>query len=212
MTSTDTALDRNSTDSNRCSDWYLTPTHLLEYLYCPRFTYYEYVLAIPEFQEKRFKVQRGREVHDERMRVNPKYLRKTLGVTRRDLDVDLHSDTHHIKGKVDELLWLDDGTMAPFDYKYAQWKGRVYVNQKVQAALYGLMITDVYGLPVRRGFLCYTRSKHKVVEIVLDDAAYERALKALQACLKVIREGVYPAATDSSARCPDCCYRNLCLM
>jgi len=33
-----------------------TVTHVLEHLYCPRFTYYEYVLAIPERQERRWKV------------------------------------------------------------------------------------------------------------------------------------------------------------
>lgn len=205
-------MEQTDQATESASTWYLTPTHLLEFLYCPRFTYYEFVLAVPEFQEKRFKVQRGRDVHEERQRINPKYLRKTLGVTRREIDVDLHSDEHHIKGKVDEVLWLDDGTAAPFDYKYAEWKGRVYVNQKVQSALYGLMITALYHLPVRRGFLCYTRSRHKIVEIILDDDAYERALTELHGCLEVIRDGAYPPATDSPARCPDCCYRNLCLV
>ena len=192
--------------------WYLTPTHLLEYSYCPRFTYYEFALGVPEFQEKRFKVQRGREVLEERKRLNPKYLRKTLGVTRREMDVELHSAEHHLKGRVDEVLWLDDGTAAPFDYKYSEWKGRVYLNQKVQSALYGLMISAVYGLPVSRGFVCYTRSNHKVVEIALDREAYARALGELHACLDVIQAGVYPPETDYPARCPDCCYRNLCLV
>ena len=41
----------------------------------------------------------------------------------------------HLRGEVDEVLWLDDGTMAPFDYKYAEDKGRIYRNQKIQAAL-----------------------------------------------------------------------------
>ena len=54
----------------------VTATHLLEYLFCPRFTYFEYVLDIPEHQEKRFKVQKGREVHQKIRKINPDYLRK----------------------------------------------------------------------------------------------------------------------------------------
>jgi CRISPR-associated exonuclease Cas4 len=58
----------------------ITVTHVLEHLYCPRFTYFEYVLAVPERQERRWKVQRGREVHRWRQQVNKDYLRKRLGV------------------------------------------------------------------------------------------------------------------------------------
>jgi CRISPR-associated exonuclease Cas4 len=48
----------------------ITITHVLEYLYCPRFTYFEYVLSVPERQERRWKVRRGREVHLERSKIN----------------------------------------------------------------------------------------------------------------------------------------------
>ncbi|MEZ6115702.1 MAG: hypothetical protein R3C28_03910 [Pirellulaceae bacterium] len=55
----------------------ITVTHVLEHLFCPRFTYFEYVLAMPERQEKRWKVQKGREVHLERTKVNKSYLRRS---------------------------------------------------------------------------------------------------------------------------------------
>ena len=44
------------------------PSQLIEYLYCPRFTYFEYVLRIPQYEDKFFKVQQGRELHDEKFR------------------------------------------------------------------------------------------------------------------------------------------------
>jgi len=65
----------------------VTVTHVLEHLYCPRFTYYEYVLAIPERQERRWKVQKGRQVHLERQKVNRSYLRKKLRVVDRQFDM-----------------------------------------------------------------------------------------------------------------------------
>jgi CRISPR-associated exonuclease Cas4 len=61
----------------------ITVTHVLEHLYCPRFTYFEYVLAVPEGQQRRWKVQKGREVHRWRQQVNAQYLRKKLGVVAR---------------------------------------------------------------------------------------------------------------------------------
>ena len=42
----------------------VTASHLLEYLFCPRFTYFEYVLDIPQHEEKRFKVEVGRKIHE----------------------------------------------------------------------------------------------------------------------------------------------------
>ena len=47
----------------------LTVTHVLEHLFCPRFTYFEHVLAVPERQERRLLVQKGREAHEERRRI-----------------------------------------------------------------------------------------------------------------------------------------------
>ena len=66
--------------SEQETEYSLTASHLLEYLFCPRFTYFEYVLDIPEHQEKRFKVQRGRDIHEKIRKMNPEYLRKKIGV------------------------------------------------------------------------------------------------------------------------------------
>jgi CRISPR-associated exonuclease Cas4 len=63
------------------TEYSLTASHLLEYLFCPRFTYFEYVLDIPQHEEKRFKVEVGRKIHEKKM--NPEYLRKKLGVTEK---------------------------------------------------------------------------------------------------------------------------------
>ena len=111
----------------------LTVTHLLEHLYCPRFTYFEHVLAVPERQERRLLVQKGRQAHEERKKINPSYLRKKLGVVERKFDVPLTSPKLGVRGAVDEVLTLADGSMAPFDYKFAEFRDRIYHNQKMQS-------------------------------------------------------------------------------
>ncbi len=57
----------------------ITPTQVLEYLFCPRFVFFEECLMIPEHQELRLKVQLGREVHAKKAKINPDYLRKKSG-------------------------------------------------------------------------------------------------------------------------------------
>jgi CRISPR-associated exonuclease Cas4 len=189
----------------------LTVTHLLEHLYCPRFTYFEHVLCVPERQERRSLVMKGRQVHEERRRTNPQYLRKKLGVVGRRFDVPLSSASLGVRGSVDEVLTLDDGTMAPFDYKFAEAPRTVYHNQRSQSALYGLLIREAFGVPVRRGFLCYVRSKHRIVALEHTDEDYAEVRQVLSEILEVIRQGVFPRATAWKARCGDCCYRNICV-
>src|SRR5260370_19394908 len=88
----------------------LMVTHLLEHLYCPRFTYFEYVLGVPERQGKRPLVLKGRLAHQERRRTNPHYLRKKLGVVGRRVDVPLASAALGARGSVDEVLTLAHGS------------------------------------------------------------------------------------------------------
>ena len=189
----------------------LTVTHVLEHLYCPRFTYFEYVLAVPEGQERRWKVQRGREVHRWRQQVNAQYLRKKLGVVERRHEVPLYSASLGVRGVADEVLTLEDGSMAPLDYKFARAPQKPFRNQRVQSALYGLLIRETFAVPVHRGFLCYTRSKNKIVELTFGDKAFAEAERIVRQVLEVIQCGYLPPATSRKARCGDCCYRNICI-
>ena len=195
---------------NDCSPS-ITITHVLEHLFCPRFTYFEYVLAIPERQEKRWKVQKGREVHLERQQINKSYLRKKLGVTKRELDVPLASESLQIRGVADEVLTLEDGSMAPFDYKFAKAPKRTYRTHKYQAVMYGMLIEEVYGKPVHRAFVCYTRSNYKLVEIQLTKRLKSQARDLIQEVIGVITEGYLPLATPFPNRCVDCCYQKICI-
>jgi CRISPR-associated exonuclease Cas4 len=189
----------------------LTVTHLHEHLFCPRFTYFEYVLSIPERQGKRPLVLKGRQAHEERRRTNPHYLRKKLGVVGRQFDVPLASADLGVRGSVDEVLTLADGSMAPFDYKFAEAPRTVYNNLKMQSVLYGLLIQEAFGVEVRRGYLCYVRSKHRIVELEHTEEDYAAVRQILAEILEVIQTGVFPPATAWKARCRDCCYRNICV-
>ncbi len=187
----------------------LTATDVLEYLYCPRFVFFESYLCIPEHQEKRFKVQTGRTIHDDKARLNPNYLRKKLGVVERKISVYLASP-QGMRGVVDEILFLKDGSAAPLDYKYAEYKERTFKNHRYQLTFYGQLIQDNYGLPVNRGYIVYTRSRNKVIEVGISQSMYAELHIIIEALMNVVLKGKYPSPTQYKARCLDCCYRNIC--
>jgi CRISPR-associated exonuclease Cas4 len=78
----------------------ITASDILEYLFCPRFIYFENYLDIPQHEEKRFKVQKGRDVHDDKQRINPAYLRKKLGCIERKSSVWSIFHLHKVSGEL----------------------------------------------------------------------------------------------------------------
>jgi len=190
---------------------FVTVSDALEYLFCPRFIFFERCLMIPEHQEKRYKVLKGRELHEVREKVNRDYVRKRLNCVRKEIAVYLTSRKYHFKGEVDEVLFLEDGTAAPLDYKFAEFKNTIYRTHKYQAALYGLLIMEHFGVEVKKGFVCYTRSNNQVVEIDFREKDYEKARQIVREILEIIQRGYYPEGTKQKARCVDCTYRNICI-
>lgn len=190
---------------------FVTVSDALEYLFCPRFIFFERCLMIPEHQEKRYKVLKGRELHEVREKVNRDYVRKKLHCTGKEISVYLTSHKHQFKGEVDEVLFLEDGTAAPLDYKYAEFKKTIYRTHKFQAALYGLLIKEHFGVEVKKGFVCYTRSNNYVAEIDFKQKDYDMALQIVSEILMIIQKGYYPDGTKQKARCVDCTYRNICV-
>ena len=190
---------------------FVTVSDALEYLFCPRFIFFERCLMIPEHQEKRFKVLKGRELHEIREKVNRDYLRKRLKCTRKEISVYLTSHKYHFKGEVDEVLFLEDGTAAPLDYKYAEFKNTIYKTHKYQAALYGILIMEHFGVDVKKGFVCYTRSNNYVAEIDFRQKDYKKAKEIIHEILMIIQKGYFPEGTKQKARCVDCTYRNICV-
>lgn len=192
-------------------DVFVTVSDALEYLFCPRFIFFERCLMIPEHQEKRFKVLKGRELHEIREKVNRDYLRKRLKCTRKEISVYLTSHKYHFKGEVDEVLFLEDGTAAPLDYKYAEFKNTIYKTHKYQAALYGILIMEHFGVDVKKGFVCYTRSNNYVAEIDFRQKDYKKAKEIIYEILMIIQKGYFPEGSKQKARCVDCTYRNICV-
>lgn len=189
----------------------ITLSDVLEYSFCPKFIFFMHCLCISQHEEQRYKVLQGRAVHHEKMRINPDYLRKKLHVIGKEVNVFLTSRDHHIKGIIDEVLFLEDGTAAPFEFKYAEFKEKIFQTYKNQLALQAIMIHENFHKEVNRGYLCFTRSNNRVEEVRFTDKDFSRALSVVNDILEIIDKGYYPSKGKSVNKCIDCCYRTICV-
>ncbi|CAD6491758.1 MAG: hypothetical protein LAKADJCE_00186 [Candidatus Argoarchaeum ethanivorans] len=193
------------------SETIITISDVLEFLFCPRFIYFMHCLGIPQHEEMRYKVLKGRDVHEMRRTTNIDYVRKKIDCVQKERQVFIAAKKHHIKGIVDEVLFLGDGTAAPLEYKFAEYKDRIFKTHKYQLTLQALMIAENYGVPVNRGFVCYTRSNNLVKQIDLKKKDFDKAVEIIMDILEIIEKGFYPERTKDTVKCVDCCYRNVCV-
>lgn len=209
------AFDREMPDEdheiNEMSKVHVTASVLLEYLFCPRFIFFMNCLCIDQNEDKRYKVMKGRDVHEGKLRTNIDYLRARIGCIGKETDVYLAADKYHIHGIVDEALILSDGTMAPLDYKYAEYHDTIFRTQRYQSVFYGLLIKENYEKEVKRGYICYIRSKNLLKEIDVTERDFDELLSMISEILAITQKGFYPKGTKFKNSCIDCCYRNICV-
>ena len=201
-----TAVDINSTPM-------LTPTEVLEHIWCPRFTWFMNVQHIPQHEENRFKVLKGREIHARKETENKTYLRRKIGVIDKQISVYLASPQLRLRGIVDEVLWLKDGSLAPLDYKYTipNEHDMVFKTHQIQIRIYALLVEAVYRATVNKGFVAYIRGKYKLYEVPVNLEHREEIQLIVDEIFAIIQSERLPKRTTQKTHCIDCCYRNICV-
>jgi len=190
---------------------FITPSEVIEYIFCPRFIYFMNCLDIPQHEENRYKVMKGREVHEDRSQINKDYLRKKIGCVDKEIDVYLASPHLHLRGIIDEVLFLNDDTLAPLDYKFAEFNDHVFQTHFIQSTLYGLLIRENYKKEVNRGYICYLRSNNYLKELKFSEDDFRKAMEIVENIFEIIQKSYFPPRTKSANRCIDCCYKNICI-
>jgi CRISPR-associated exonuclease Cas4 len=201
----------NNSSTNYNDDFvFITPSEVIEYIYCPRFIYFMKVLNIFQHEHRRKLVNKGRDIHNLKLVRNKDYLRKRIGAIDKNIDVYLTSRNLHLVGKIDEVLFLNDGSAAPLDYKFAFWDDRIFKTHKIQQTLYALLIEEIYGKKVNKAYLVYVRSKNKLIDFEITCELKSKAIKIIDDIFQVIQYNYFPVSTKSKSKCNDCTYKNLC--
>lgn len=189
----------------------ITPSDVMEHLFCPRFTYFINCLKIPQHEELRYKVLKGRELHNRREKENKEYLRKKIGCVAKAVSVYLASPQLKVRGVIDEVLTLEDGSMAPLDYKYTEYRDFLFKTHRIQSILYALLIAETYRKPVKKGYICYIKENTVLKEVLYKPTDYTYTKKIIDEIFMVILNNYYPKRTSHHMRCLDCCYKNICV-
>lgn len=190
---------------------YITPSDVIEYLYCPRFIYFMHVLNIDQHEHRRYLVNKGRDMHDLKLVQNKDYLRKKIGVKNKLLDVYLSSETNRLVGKMDEVLFFEDGSAAPLDYKYAFWDDRVHKTHIYQQCLYCILIEENFDVASHKAFIVYIRSKNHLEALSIGEKLKKDAMNIVDEIFNIINLGLFPDAKINLRKCGDCTYRNVCV-
>lgn len=191
---------------------YFTASEIIEYQFCPRYIYYMNVLNIEQHEDKRFLVNKGRDIHKLKMVNNKSYIRKKIGCIDKYIDVYLSSSIHHLVGIMDEVLTLDDGSMASLDYKFSEYDNKIYKTIKFQQIAYALLIEEFFKKPVNKAYIVFIRSKNLIKEIKITDKDKTKVCKILSDMFDIVLKGIYPEKTKYTNRCKDCTYKNLCYL
>ncbi len=188
----------------------ITVSLIKEYLYCPNYLYFKEILGINQYLDNRYKIKKGQEIHKEK-EIDKKYLRKKLGVKEVWKEEKMVSDKYGLSGVADEILLLENGEMAPLDYKFSKYSDDLFDTLKYQLIAYSLLIEDTFKKKVNRAFVVFTRDNNKLVEVYIK---YEDKLRVEEICREInkIREkGLCPNNICTEAKSKDCCYNKICV-
>jgi CRISPR-associated exonuclease Cas4 len=183
-----------------------TVTDLKQYAYCPRVVFYEQCL--PHLRPRTFKMDAGRDAHEDEQRraARRKLIQYGVAAGEREFEVRLQVPALHLTGEIDEIVWAEDGTVFPVDYKLAK---RVSSHHKVQLMAYGLLIEHTYDVTVDFGYI-YLISKRETVQVPFTTRLRNRVLKMLSEMWELVEREQMPPAAAKPAMCLSCEFRRFC--
>ena len=98
-----------------------------------------------------------------------------------------------------------------FRSKFAKFEDRIYETYRTQLECYAVLIEANFHKKVEKGYLVYTRSANKLVEVPIDEQAKSVIRQICKAINDVIEKNIFPKATKYKQRCVGCTYRNICM-
>jgi CRISPR-associated exonuclease Cas4 len=187
-------------------------TDLKQFCYCPRIIYYYHCL--PAIRPVTYKMTAGIEAQvKEEVREARRSLR-IYGLRRGTYENNVYVESPGLglRGQVDLVIKTDDNLrgeveLIPVDYKLSS--GSLRPHFKLQLLAYGLMLEEMHGIPVRRGFL-YAIPKRQATEVIFTPELRHSLSQALALMTEMVGQELMPAPTKQRAKCEACEFRRFC--
>jgi CRISPR-associated exonuclease Cas4 len=198
--------------ANANDTFMLEVTDLKQWTHCPRIVFYRYCL--PSIRPVTGKMEEGILRHNEERDREERRLLRSYGLTEgeRFFDVPLRSPRLGLSGRLD-LMIVTPARDAPeaegivVEYKLSDRKPGPHV--KLQLAAYGLLIEDLWNIPVRRGFL-YQLPLRRAEPIPFTPQLKNRVRTTITSIRTAIACERQPPAPDRQAICVSCEFRRFC--
>ncbi len=182
-------------------------TMVVEYVFCHRFTYFETVAGLAQYEQKRGAVSAGKKYHKTSEAINRDYIPKNLD-GKKVTSLKMYSSKHDFVGIVDHAI-ITDSQIIIVERKYSKYV-KIYDTVRVQLGLLAVALEETFGKPVKVGILIYaSNNTRKQVTVNIDEKMRKFALEMLEQTRQVIGDGLIPDASYGS-KCHDCCYRKVC--
>lgn len=190
----------------------LEVTDLKQWTHCPRIVFYRYCL--PHIRPITGKMEEGILRHNEERDREERRLLRSYGLTEgeRFFDVPLRSSTLGLSGRLD-LVIITPAKKAPeaegivVEYKLSDRKPGSHV--KLQLAAYGLLVEELWHIPVHRGFL-YQLPLRRAEPIQFTTQLKNRVQKTISLIRTTIASERLPPPPDRQSICISCEFRRFC--
>ena len=184
----------------------LTVTDIVEYVFCPKFTYFINVLGLEQFEQKRGTVTGGRKLHNRHEKDNLRYIQQGFSGTK-IIARKFFSAKYGLSGKIDEAIEMENEIVL-IERKYSD-NHKIYPALRVQLGLLSVLIEENLHKPVRKAIVVFNKNKRKKIYVKIDDVIKKESLAMLEDVKKIIRSEIMPES-DFDNRCLNCCFRRVC--
>ena len=192
---------------------------VIDYVYCPRTIYYEKILKIfgnkmndfKKEEEKRLEAKGG---------INRKWIWDRLKLRRQDINdlshwqnkefnKELYSEKYHFYGKLDEILYLEDGTTVPLYYYNSKYTAREEKRYKYIMAMFSMLIEENYQIESQIGYILFLKG-FSLKKIKYTTKDFEKINQQITEILELIETERYPLEAEGGTKCRDCYYKKIC--
>ncbi len=187
-------------------------TDLKQFAYCPRIFYYQ--VCLPDVRPITYKMEEGAAAGRSEVGREERRSLRAYGIAagEREFDVPLRSKRLGVRGEIDMVITVLGGAngaageVIPVDYKLSRMAGPHF---QLQLAVYGMMLEEMRGVQVRRGFL-YEIPLRRAEEIRLDLSLRRKAEQALKQMREILEWERMPPPVRNRAKCATCEFRRFC--
>lgn len=180
---------------------------LKQWAYCPRVFYYQ--TCLPDVRPTTYKMNAGREAGQSEIGREERRSLRAYGVAagEREFDVPVRSARLGLRGEVDMVITVaETREVIPVDYKLTRIAGEHF---QLQVAVYGMMLEEMRGVQVARGFL-YEIPLRRAEEIKIEKRLRAKALSAVEEMRRIVEREEMPAPVKNRHKCLACEFRRFC--